>query len=237
MCSFFICNFVRCDVSYNSKVYFVSFLVGSWLKMASCLYECLCEAELEKYYSHFSAFGLQTIDELAQVSMEDYTKLGVHDINDRKRLFQLIRKIKITQEEGIADLSKQDLKPRGLFIQPQVTRSGPRRQLRFESFCDENDGTVKDSEPELYHSPDFGANEEKNSVGEMLEHILPHDSEPIRLTRRDLNIPGIGTKNDLSCPSVSDDIAPLLGDSEAPIVQRVTHISGYNYGLPHSCVR
>ncbi|NWT09488.1 KIF24 protein, partial [Vireo altiloquus] len=205
--------------------------------MASCLYECLCEAELEKYYHHFAAFGLQKIDELADVSMEDYTKLGVHDINDRKRLFQLIRIIKIMRQEGIADLSKQDFQPRGLFVQPQVTRSGPRRQLRFESFCEENDGTVKDSESDLYHSPDFSANEEKNSVGEIMGHIPPHDSEPIRLTRRDLNTPGIGTKNYLTCPTVSDDIAPLLGDSETPIVRRVTHISGYNYGLPHSCIR
>ncbi|XP_063277540.1 kinesin-like protein KIF24 [Prinia subflava] len=205
--------------------------------MASCLYECLCEAELEKYYPHFAAFGLQKIDELAKVSIEDYTKLGVHDTNDRKRLFQLIRIIKITRQEGIADLSKQDFQPLDLFIQPQLTSSGPRRQLHFESFCEENDETAEESEPELYHSPDFSANEEKNSVGEMLGHIPPHDSEPIRLTRRDLNVSGIGTKNDLSCPTVSDDIAPLLGDSEAPIVQRVTHVSGYNYGLPHSCIR
>ncbi|NXM54280.1 KIF24 protein, partial [Illadopsis cleaveri] len=205
--------------------------------MASCLYQCLCEAELEKYYPHFAAFGLEKIDELAKVSVEDYTKLGVHDINDRKRLFQLIKIIKIMRQEGVADLSKQDFQPLGLFIHPQVTRSGPRRQLHFESFCEEKDGTAEDSEPELYHSPDFSANEEKNSIGEMLGHIPPHDSKPIRLTRRDLNIPGIDTKNDLSCPTVSDDIAPLLGDSEAPIVQRVTHISGYNYGLPHSCIR
>ncbi|XP_068033249.1 kinesin-like protein KIF24 [Anomalospiza imberbis] len=204
--------------------------------MASCLYECLCEAELEKYYPHFAAFGLQTIDELSKVSMEDYTKVGVHDVNDRKRLFQLIRIIKIVQQ-GNADLSKQDFQPHGLFIQPQVTKSGPRRQLHFESFCEENDGTVKGSESELYHSADFSANEEKESVGEMLGHIPPHDSEPIRLTRRDLNIPGTGTKDDLNCSTISDDIAPLLGDSELPIVQRVTHISGYNYGLPHSCIR
>ncbi|XP_039560415.1 kinesin-like protein KIF24 [Passer montanus] len=205
--------------------------------MASCLYECLCEAELEKYYPHFTAFGLQKVDELAEVSMEDYTKLGVHDINDRKRLFQLIRIIKITLQEGAADLSKEDFQPRGLFIQPQVTKSGPRRQLRFESFCGEDDGAAKDSKPELCQPPDFSAKEEKDSVGEVQGHIPPHDSEPIRLTRRDLNIPGIGTKNDLSCPTVSDDIAPLRGDSEVPIVQRVTHISGYNYGLPHSCIR
>ncbi|NWU87780.1 KIF24 protein, partial [Onychorhynchus coronatus] len=205
--------------------------------MASCLYECLCEADLEKYYPHFTAFGLQNIDDLAKVSMEDYTKLGVHDMNDRKRLFQLIRIIKIMRGEGVADSSKQDFQPRGLFTQPQVARSGPRRQLRFESFYEENDGTVKDSEPELCRSSDFCANEEKDSAGEMLGHIQPQDSEPIRLTRRDLNTSGICTKKDLSCPVVSDDIAPLLGDSEVPIVQRVTHISGYNYGLPHSCIR
>ncbi|NXJ84636.1 KIF24 protein, partial [Trogon melanurus] len=205
--------------------------------MASCLYECLCEAELEKYYPHFAAFGLQKIDELAKVSMKDYTKLGVHDMNDRKRLFQLIRIIKIMQEQDVADLSKQNFQPSGAFIQSQVTRSGPRRQLRFESFFEENDETVKDSESESYGSSDFSANEENNSVGDVQGHIQPRDSELIRLTRTDLNTPGICTKKDLSCPTVSDDIAPLLGDSEAPIVQRITHISGYNYGLPHSCIR
>ncbi|XP_035421803.1 kinesin-like protein KIF24 [Cygnus atratus] len=206
--------------------------------MASCLYECLCEAELEKYYPHFAAFGLQKIDELAKVSMKDYTKLGVHDMNDRKRLFQLIRIIKIMQEdETVRDLGKQDFQPSGLFIQPQVTRSGPRRQLRFESFFEENDGTVKDSEPESYGPSDFSANEEKNGLVELLGHTQPHDSEMIRLTRRDVNTPGICTKSELSCTTVSDDIAPLLGDSETPIIQRVTHISGYNYGLPHSCIR
>ncbi|NXG57650.1 KIF24 protein, partial [Hemiprocne comata] len=205
--------------------------------MASCLYECLCEAELEKYYPHFAAFGLQKIDELAKVSVKDCTKLGVHDENDRKRLFQLIKIIKIMQQEDIADISKQDFQPSGLFIQPQVTRPGPRRQLHFESFFEENDGTVKDSETEAYGLSDFGANEEKNGVGEMVGHIPPHDSELSRLNRRDPNTPGICTKKDLSCPTVSDDIASLLGDSEAPIIQTITHISGYNYGLPHSSIR
>ncbi|NXP20851.1 KIF24 protein, partial [Scytalopus superciliaris] len=205
--------------------------------MASCLCECLREADLEKYYPHFAAFGLQKIEDLAKISMEDYTKLGVHDMTDRKRLFQLIRIIKIMQEEGIAGSGRQDLQPHSLFIQPQVARAGPRRQLRFESFYEENDGTVRDSESELCHSSDYSANEEKDSVGEMVGHLQPDDSEPIRLTRRDLNTPGICTKKDLSCPAASDDLVPLLGDSETPVVQRVTHISGYNYGLPHSCIR
>lgn len=200
--------------------------------MSSCLYECLCEAELEKYYPHFAAYGLQKIDELAKISMKDYTKLGVHDMNDRKRLFQLIRIIKIMQEEeAVRDLSKQDFQPSGLFIQPQVTRPGPRRQLRFESLHEENNGTVKESQSESYGSSDFIAKEE-DSLVDMLGHIQPHDSDLARLTVRDVN-----TKTELNCAAVSDDIVPLLGDSETPIIQRVTHISGYNYGLPHSYVR
>uniref|UniRef100_A0A803XKG5 Kinesin family member 24 n=1 Tax=Meleagris gallopavo TaxID=9103 RepID=A0A803XKG5_MELGA len=206
--------------------------------MASCLYECLCEAELEKYYPHFAAFGLQKIDELAKISMKDYTKLGVHDMNDRKRLFQLIRIIKIMQEEeAVRDLSKQDFQPSGLFIQPQVTRPGPRRQLRFESFLEENNGTIKESESESYGSSDFIAKEEKNSLVDMLGRIQPHDSDLTRLTVRDVNSAGIYTKTELNCAAISDDIVPLLGDSETPIIQRVTHISGYNYGLPHSYIR
>uniref|UniRef100_A0A674J1I0 Kinesin-like protein KIF24 n=1 Tax=Terrapene triunguis TaxID=2587831 RepID=A0A674J1I0_9SAUR len=208
--------------------------------MASCLYECLCEAELEKYYPQFVALGLQKIDELAKIAMKDYAKLGVHNMNDRKRLFQLIRIIKIMQEEEEgADTTKQDFQPCDVYIQPLVTRSGPRRQLHFESLFEKKDGTGKDCELELQSFSDFCANKEKESLVEMLGHVLPGDSEDNKITRRDiLNVPGTCTQNELDCPTIysSNNIAPLLGDSEAPIIQRVTHISGYNYGLPHSCI-
>uniref|UniRef100_A0A8C8S6J2 Kinesin-like protein KIF24 n=1 Tax=Pelusios castaneus TaxID=367368 RepID=A0A8C8S6J2_9SAUR len=209
--------------------------------MALCLYECLCEAELEKYYPQFVALGLQKIDELAKIAMKDYAKLGVHNMNDRKRLFQLIRIIKIMQEEEErADTSKQGFQPHGLFVQPQVTRSGPRRQLHFESFFEKKDETVKDCELDLQGFSDFCTNKEKESLVEMLGHVLPADSEDNKITRRDMpNAPGTCTQNELHCPTIysSNNIAPLLGDSEAPIMQRVTHISGYNYGLPHSSIR
>ncbi|XP_006123046.2 kinesin-like protein KIF24 isoform X2 [Pelodiscus sinensis] len=210
-------------------------------KMASYLYECLCEAELEKYYPQFVALGLQRIDELAKIAMKDYTKLGVHNMNDRKRLFQLIRIIKIMQEEEErVDMTKQDLQPCDLYVQPQVTRAGPRRQLRFESLFEKKDGTIKDCELALHSLPEICANEEKESLVEMLGHVLPEDSKDNKITRRDiLNAPGMCTQNELGCPTTysSNNIAPLLGDSEASVIQRVTHISGYNYGLPHSCVR
>uniref|UniRef100_A0A8C0JB16 Kinesin family member 24 n=1 Tax=Chelonoidis abingdonii TaxID=106734 RepID=A0A8C0JB16_CHEAB len=209
--------------------------------MASCLYECLCEAELEKYYPQFVALGLQKIDELAKIAMKDYAKLGIHNMNDRKRLFQLIRIIKIMQEEEEgAGTTKQDFQPCDLYIQPQVTRSGPRRQLHFESLFEKKDGAVKDCELELQSFSDFCTNKEKESLVEILGHVLPEDSEDNKITKREiLNVPGTCTQNELDCPTIysSNNIAHLLGDSEAPIIQRVTHISGYNYGLPHSCIR
>uniref|UniRef100_A0A8D0GUR2 Kinesin-like protein KIF24 n=1 Tax=Sphenodon punctatus TaxID=8508 RepID=A0A8D0GUR2_SPHPU len=178
--------------------------------MASCLYECLCEAELEKYYPHFAAVGLQKIDELAKVSMKDYAKLGVHNMNDRKRLFQLIRIVKIMQEEEeVAEANKQHLKTSGLCPQPQVTRSGPRRQLHFDSLFEKKNGMVKERELKSYAVRDL------------------------------LNEPVTCTQTKLDCPATysSTAMAPLLGDAEVPIVQRVTHTSGYNYGVPHSWIR
>ncbi|KYO18451.1 kinesin-like protein KIF24 [Alligator mississippiensis] len=206
--------------------------------MSSWLYECLCEAELEKYYPHFAALGLQKIDELAKVSMKDYAKLGVHNMNDRKRLFQLIRIIQIMQEEEeTADTAKEDFQTSGL-LQPQVTRSGPRRQLRFESLFEKKDGTVKDCETGSYGLSDFSASED--GLAEMLGHVPRADLGYNKAARREtLTASGACTEHDMDYPTMysSNNIAPLLGSSEAPIIQRVTHISGYNYGLPHSCIR
>ncbi|XP_066223879.1 kinesin-like protein KIF24 [Saccopteryx leptura] len=111
--------------------------------MTSWLYECLCEAELAQYYPHFAALGLQKIDELAKVTMKDYSKLGVHDMNDRKRLFQLIKIIKIMQEEDKAVTSPEHpLQTSSLYNKPWEPSSGPRRQLHFDSPADSKDRTT-----------------------------------------------------------------------------------------------
>ncbi|XP_043858926.1 kinesin-like protein KIF24 [Dromiciops gliroides] len=207
--------------------------------MASCLYECLCEAELGKYYPHFAAFGLQKIDELAKVTMKDYSRLGVHNMNDRKRLFQLIKIIQIMQEEDKAtDSTQQDLPTSNLHDRPQGTRSGPRRQLCFDAFVDKKERTAEDfafdtcSLSDLYSA-------EPNLV-DMLEHILPGDTQYNKKARTphaaaaDM---GVQTETNSAALFSSNNLSPLLGDIEVPTIQRVTHISGYNYGVPHSYVR
>ncbi|KAI5942056.1 kinesin-like protein KIF24 [Manis javanica] len=203
--------------------------------MTSWLYECLCEAELAQYYPHFTALGLQKIDELAKVTMKDYSKLGVHDMKDRKRLFQLINIIKIMQEEDKVVSSPEHLQ----YIKPQESRSGPRRQLHFDSPADNKDRTTSNDGFEMCNLTDFSASEQKSSYLKVLQHMLPEDSQYHTKTRI-LNATAadahVQTETNTSLFS-SNHFSPILGDCDSPIVQRVSHVSGYNYGIPHSCIR
>ncbi|XP_028915606.1 kinesin-like protein KIF24 isoform X2 [Ornithorhynchus anatinus] len=206
--------------------------------MTSCLYECLCEAELEQYYPHFAAVGLQKIDELAKITMKDYSKLGVRSMSDRRRLFQLIKIIQIAQEEDqAASRSKHRLQARSRHpLQPQDPQPGPRRQLHFDSPADGRDGTVGNRGSEPCCSAGIPADEPKPGLVEMLEDVLPGDGR----CQPKSKIPTAAPDDPYLPPEIdtsADDLSPYWGDGRLPIVQRVTHGSGYNYGVPHSSFR
>uniref|UniRef100_A0A9L0IY69 Kinesin family member 24 n=1 Tax=Equus asinus TaxID=9793 RepID=A0A9L0IY69_EQUAS len=208
--------------------------------MASWLYECLCEAELAQYYPHFTALGLQKIDELAKVTMKDYSKLGVHDMNDRKRLFRLIRIIQMMQEEDKAVSGPEHpLQTSSLYSKPRESRSGPRRQLQFDSPADNKDRTTSNYGFEMCNLSDFSENEQKFSYLKVPEHMLPDDFQYCTETRI-LNATAadscVQTETNTSLSS-SNHFSPRLGVCDSPIIQRVSHVSGYNYGIPDSCIR
>ncbi|XP_041523523.1 kinesin-like protein KIF24 [Microtus oregoni] len=205
--------------------------------MASWLYECLCEAELVQYYPHFTALGLQKIDELAKVTMKDYSKLGVHDMNDRKRLFQLIKIIKIMQEEDKALSSPENpLQTNNMYTKHREFRSGPRRQLHFDSPADSKARTASN---ETCNLSDLSVEEQKSTYLKVLAHMLADDAQD-QTKKRTPNASAagahMGTETDTSLFS-SSYFSPKLGNSDIPVIQRVSHVSGYNYGIPHSCVR
>ncbi|KFO35333.1 Kinesin-like protein KIF24 [Fukomys damarensis] len=207
--------------------------------MASWLYECLCEAELAQYYPHFTALGLQKIDELAKVTMKDYSKLGVRDMNDRKRLFQLIKIIKIMQEEE-KTVSSPDhpFQTSSQYIKTQELRSGPRRQLQFDSPVDNKDRTASKDGFEMHNISDFSANEQKSTYLNVLEHMLPDDSQ-YHTKVQTLNVPAADSYVQTKTNSLfsSNLFSPLMGNCDIPIIQRVSHVLGYNYGIPQSCIR
>ncbi|XP_023421261.2 kinesin-like protein KIF24 [Cavia porcellus] len=207
--------------------------------MASWLYECLCEAELAQYYPHFTALGLQKIDELAKVTMKDYSKLGVRDMNDRKRLFQLIKIIKIMQEEEKTASPDHPFQTSSQYIKTQEFRSGPRRQLQFDTVVDSKDRTASENEFSVHNVSDFSANEQKSTYLKVLERVLPQDSQfhtktlTLNATTADSYVE---TETDGSLFS-SNLFSSVLGNCGIPIIQRVSHVSGYNYGIPQSCIR
>ncbi|XP_003800326.1 kinesin-like protein KIF24 [Otolemur garnettii] len=207
--------------------------------MASWLYECLCEAELAQYYSHFTALGLHKIDELAKVTMKDYSKLGVHDMNDRKRLFQLIKIIKIMQEEDKTVSPEYHIQTSILDIKPQEFRSGPRRQLHFDSPVDHKDKTTSNDGFEMCNLSDFSANERKSTYLKGMDHMLPDDSQYHTKTRILSAIAAdfCGQTETNTSLFSSNHFSPVLGDYDIPIIQRVSDVSGYNYGIPHSFIR
>ncbi|XP_005401143.1 PREDICTED: kinesin-like protein KIF24 [Chinchilla lanigera] len=207
--------------------------------MASWLYECLCEAELAQYYPHFTALGLQKIDELAKVTMKDYSKLGVRDMNDRKRLFQLIRIIKIMQEEEKTVSPDHPFQTSSQYIKTQEFRSGPRRQLQFDSPVDNKDRTASRNGFEMHNMTDFSANEQKSTKLKVLEHMLPEDSQYRTKARAPSATAAescVQTETKASLFS-SHLFSPILGNCDIPIIQRVSHGSGYNYGVPQPCIR
>ncbi|XP_029437100.1 kinesin-like protein KIF24 [Rhinatrema bivittatum] len=209
--------------------------------MTSCLYECLCEAELEKYYPHFVAVGLQNTEELARITMKDYTKLGVHNMEDQKRLFKLIQIIQSVQEEEADEASRnqQPLQPGCIYFLPQAARAGPRRQLKFDAFFEENDGMVTPSELELLNLPDCCANKPKDGLLEGPKYVLPPGSQYCTSIGRELLNAGACAHDDLDLKALFslNNVPPHVGENESPIIHTVTHGSGYNYGVPHSYIR
>ncbi|KAG0254282.1 Kinesin-like protein kif24 [Mortierella polycephala] len=60
----------------------------------SLLLEMLRRSGLEHFYPSFSTCGITQLDNLVQLSMQDYNSLGVTSMEDRRKLFQLIQTIK-----------------------------------------------------------------------------------------------------------------------------------------------
>ncbi|ORZ37533.1 P-loop containing nucleoside triphosphate hydrolase protein [Catenaria anguillulae PL171] len=56
--------------------------------------ETLRRAELDHFYPNLATRGISNLEALAQLTMQDYSALGVTSMDDRKRLFQLIQMIK-----------------------------------------------------------------------------------------------------------------------------------------------
>ncbi|ORX51629.1 kinesin-domain-containing protein [Hesseltinella vesiculosa] len=80
--------------------------------------DTLRKHDLDQFYSTFSMNGINHLQHLAQLSMQDYAQLGITDIADRRKIFSLIQ------------LVRRDAHPRSTIPSASTVTSSPASGLR-----------------------------------------------------------------------------------------------------------
>ncbi|XP_059845618.1 kinesin-like protein KIF24 isoform X2 [Hypanus sabinus] len=200
--------------------------------MSSCLYDCLCEARLEQYYTHFTAMGFLKSQELVKLTMNDYSSLGIHNMHDRKRLFQLIQIIKAVEEEErdhTANMEHTQANSDNLNV--EKVKLGPRRQLDFDSLSSVNGVPTSSGYPKLSSC----VNQQIDAPSGLLKFLSPVDQLSAKFCLKDTqSLPGRETGHPtVLLPNHTRD----CNTDEIQNTRMILHIAGYNYGLPRAAIR
>ncbi|CAI5650192.1 unnamed protein product [Oreochromis niloticus] len=108
--------------------------------MTLCLYECLRAFGLQHHYARFTSVGVCRTAHISVLTMEDYPLLGIHTMEDRTRLFQLVQFVKTLDLEGLGyddDDDDYDYSHGGRFKGSTIVDS---------SFCHDSDCTFDDED-------------------------------------------------------------------------------------------
>ncbi|XP_067840844.1 kinesin-like protein KIF24 [Heptranchias perlo] len=205
--------------------------------MSSCLYECLCEAGLEQYYTQFTAMGFLKSQELVKLTMNDYSVLGIHNMHDQKRLFQLIQIIKAVQEEEHGASENTERAQAGSFnFFVEKVKPGPRRHLDFESLCNNKRHHFSQvPDPSSYPQISSCANQHRDTASRLLKPPSPVDQLSAKLCLKDMH--SLPEREDGHPTMFLPNNAWVCDNSEIQNTQMILHVSGYNYGLPHALIR
>ncbi|XP_048402707.2 kinesin-like protein KIF24 isoform X1 [Stegostoma tigrinum] len=191
--------------------------------MSSCLYECLREAGLAQYYTRVTAMGFLKSQDLVKLTVNDYSVLGMHDMRDQKRLFQLIQIIKAVQNEDHDTSASTECSQAGaLNVFVEKVKPGPRRQLNFECISNnERSNNSQLSEPSSHPQLSSCENHLQDTPSGLSKPPSPVDQLPVKLCRKEMH----------SLPEKEDNYSTIQN------TKTILHVSGYNYGLPHSVSR
>ncbi|XP_078077366.1 kinesin-like protein KIF24 [Mustelus asterias] len=203
--------------------------------MSSCLYECLCEAGLGQYYTCFTAMGFLKSQHLVKLTVNDYSVLGIHNMHDQKRLFQLIQIIKAVQEEEHGASTSTDCVQASSFFVEKV-KPRPRRQLNFESLSNnKRDNVSQVSDPSNYPQSSSCASQLQDTASGLLKIPSSVDQLPAKLSLK--NMHSLPVKEDGHPTTFLPNDGRISDSSEIQNTKMILHISGYNYGLPHAVSR
>ncbi|XP_066271868.1 kinesin-like protein KIF24 [Branchiostoma lanceolatum] len=227
--------------------------------MANCLYECLREARLEQYYPNFESRGLTMSEGLSELTMQDYSRFGVEDMHDRKRLFQLIQVIKMVQDEGKrCNTSCSKLSPPSSPDKPTSPTSTPGhdKSRAADDVTSSSSAYFGDASENLNNSTvlawqNYQSTLHRTSAPNQ-SRFFTEQNEALGLNEsRDVTSIRI---NDVSPSENKENVASNKreettdGPAEVmptftpprprqPYMEKVQHSSGYDYGVPQSHVR
>eukprot|EP00058_Branchiostoma_floridae_P006774 XP_002592262.1 hypothetical protein BRAFLDRAFT_70994 [Branchiostoma floridae] len=224
--------------------------------MANCLYECLREARLERYYPNFESQGLTMSEGLSELTMQDYSRFGVEDMHDRKRLFQLIQVIKMVQDEG-KRCNESCSKPTPPSSPDKLTSSTSTTRDHTDNVTSSSSAYFGDASENLNNSAilawqnyqsvlhrtsatnqsrffaeqneALGLNESRVDIAVKSNSISPSENkENVASNERESATDGPGTE---AMPSFTPP------RPRQPYTEKVHHGAGYDYGVPQSHAR
>jgi hypothetical protein len=79
------------------------------------LLEALRKSDLEVFFVNFTSRGVKNLDDLSQISVHNYSEFGIHDIEDRKRLFSLTQSLQNNKSSALPILDKRTSSPARVF--------------------------------------------------------------------------------------------------------------------------
>ncbi|CAI9717635.1 KIN-7M, chloroplastic [Octopus vulgaris] len=192
------------------------------------LYDCLREVHLERYYSSFLTHGISKAESLVKLTPRDYGAFGLNTTDERRRLYELINLL------------------RSIFNSSSHATTVPRQKLehkRSHSFCGNPKRTAAVSRsstppPPPPSSPSHSTSPSTVIVPSALEQSLKearsqHASVVVASRKHFSNTDFLSTKvvenHDFN---YSANLSDSSGSSPQSPIEKVTHHTSYNYGIP-----
>lgn len=166
--------------------------------------ETLKRADLDSYYPNLTCYGINSIESLCEMSMQDYGIVGIHNMEDRKRLFQLIQSLQQQQQQQqkgmksntryenlspIVGLNKRSIDFQGLkspLLKEQNNRNTIRNSLGNDSITSGSDESfVSAGTPTHPHIDfeDFNIVKDQNLSEQLLSPSIGKEFTDRRLSR------------------------------------------------------
>ncbi|CAL9707942.1 unnamed protein product [Knipowitschia caucasica] len=92
--------------------------------MSQCLYESLRAVGLQHHYNRLSSVGVRSVAHLTVLTLDDFPLLGIKSMEDRTRLFHLVRELRTLDAET---LLQAEIQEDACYVLPSPSNSAQKR--------------------------------------------------------------------------------------------------------------